>query len=112
MTREEAKSDRHEAGGLSSEHDIELFRAWKKAMSGYTWNRAVVDQYKGLTLYYDQDEDTTVELHFTNTSCGYKGTSCLATRTILAEAGFGAGDPDGLWVDIYTNTHFEFTRSK
>jgi len=112
VTREEAISDRHEAGGLTSQHDVEIFRAWKKALPSYTWNRARVDQYEGLTLSYDQDDDMTVELHFTNANCGYKGTSCLATQTILIEAGFGVGDPDAVWVDIYTNTHIEFTRSK
>ena len=77
---------KHESGGLCSEHDIEIFRAWKKALPGYVWNKAVVTYEHGLTLI---DEDQDAQLHLPNALCGYGGTGPNATVTILYEAGFG-----------------------
>ena len=77
----------YEANGLTSDHDVEIFRAWKRALPGYVWTRAVVERHGGLTLYTDDEQ--AVSLHFAHALCGYTGSGPHATAIILDEAGFG-----------------------
>jgi hypothetical protein len=99
----------HESGGLSSAHDIEIFRAWKKALPGYTWSRAEVDRNDGLTLF-DDSFGTVCSLHFPNANCGYGGEGPHATVTILQEAAFG--DFDTLSPIVFNNMKTSFTNKK
>ena len=78
----------HEAGGLSSPHDYELYLAWKKSFPGYVWTIAEVDRDNGLTLYCEQ-AGYTIGLHFANANCGYSGTGPRVTVDILVDARFG-----------------------
>ncbi|MGH7218254.1 MAG: hypothetical protein ACREGE_02330 [Candidatus Microsaccharimonas sp.] len=78
----------YEAGGLSSDHDLEIFRAWQKAMPGYEWVYAKLDRYEGLTLF-DTSHGMTIGLHFAHALCGYGGTGPHTTVQILVGAGFG-----------------------
>lgn len=97
----------HKSGGLTSQHDIELFRAWKKTFPHYKWLRAEVDR-DGLTLI-DTTSSTGVEsLHFPNAICGFNGTGPQATVTILQEADFG--DPETLSREVFGNQKVVFTR--
>lgn len=99
----------HESGGLSSQHDIEIFRAWKKALPGYTWVRAEVDRYNGLTLF-DTSSNSVCSLRFPNAICGYGGEGPHATVTILQEAGFG--DFDTLSSIVFSDMKASFTNKK
>ena len=78
----------HEAGGLSSAHDVEIFRAWKRALPAYDWSYAEVDHDRGLTLFSNNYGEAT-RLHFAHAICGFDGTGPKATVEILVEAGFG-----------------------
>lgn len=97
----------HESGGLTSQHDIEIFRAWKKTFPGYTWPRAEVDNYAGLTLF-DDSAGVEISLHFPHALCGYGGVGPHATITILQEAGYG--DFETLSPKIFNNTKVTLTR--
>ena len=77
----------YEANGLTSDHDVEIFRAWKRTLPGYVWTRAVVNRFDGLTLYTGDDQ--AIALHFAHALCGYEGSGPHATAVILDEAGFG-----------------------
>ena len=79
----------HEAGGVCSALDINIFRAWQRTLPGHKWTRAEVDRYDGLTLY-DDSGAYCVGLHFAHSLCGYGGEGPHATVTILHEAGFGS----------------------
>lgn|GEM_PF-5351319 len=111
MVEPERIIERHEAGGLTSVRDYQLFLDWQKKQPGYTWNRAWVNRYEGLTLYYDQDESTTIELHFAHANCGYRGQGPDATCDILLAAGFGLTNPEVLTESVYTHEDYRFTRS-
>ena len=98
----------YEAGDLTSDHGVEIFRAWKKSLPGYDWTRAVVDRYDGLTLF--TDDEFSASLHFVNALCGYGGSGPHATAEILHEAGFGElGELLGT-VSSGANTKLSFTK--
>ena len=107
MANQERRVAEHKSGGVCSAHDIEIFRAWKKAVPGYDWNRAAVDRHEGLTLFDDRDTYT-VSLHFPNANCGYGGEGPHATITILEEAGFTPIDE--IRTAVFTKMSAEFTR--
>lgn len=111
MAEPEKIVERYEAGGLTSNHDFQIFLAWRTALPGYTWNRASVSRNDGLVLYYDQDEHTTIELHFANAICGLRCQGAYATRDILLEARFGVADPEELASTLYAYDNCHFTRS-
>lgn len=96
----------HESGGLSSAHDIDIFRAWKKS-SGLSWNRAEVERYGGLTLFDDHDGYTD-SLHFPHALSGYRGEGPLATVTILTEAGFGSSEE--LSAEVFCKTRVKLNK--
>lgn len=97
----------HESGGLSSAHDVEIFRAWKKTLPGYAWSRAEVDRTDGLTLF-DYEYGLTTSLHLPQAICGFNGEGPQATVTILQEAGFG--DFEELSPIVFNNTKASFTK--
>ncbi len=97
----------YEAGGLSSDHDVEIFRAWKKSMPGYVWSYAKIDRYKGLTLF-DSSHGMTIGLHFAHALCGYGGTGPHSTVQILIEAGFG--HREHLEAQVYEQEHITITK--
>ena len=94
----------HEAGGLTSEHDIEIFRAWKLTFPRYTWNRASVDRFDGLRLFQAHIGACSI-LHFSNANCGDRSEGSRATVTILQEVGFGSREEleAKLWVRMHEN---------
>lgn len=99
----------HESGGLSSLHDVEIFRAWNKSFPEYVWTRAEVDSRYGLTLFVDLRRDEQLSLHFPHAICGFLGgIGPGATVTILQEAGFG--DTDTLEALIYRNAAASLTK--
>lgn len=97
----------HESGGLSADHDVEIFRAWKRAFPAYAWEKAEVDRHGGLTLF-DHSYGMVTSLHFQHASCGFEGTGAHATVTILQEAGFG--DVETLSRTIFTEEKAKLTK--
>lgn len=97
----------HKSGGLTSQHDIEIFRAWKRTFPSYAWSRAEVNR-DGLTLIDVSPAIGRETLHFPNAICGFNGTGPQATVTILHEAGFG--DVETLSREVFANKEAVFTR--
>lgn len=101
-------ANNHKSGGLAPDHDLEIFRAWQKALPHYDWTKATLDSKRGLTLIAPGLYGDETRLHLAHATCGYRGSGPHASVWILSEAGFGSHEE--IYDAVVSNSYLEVSR--